>query len=159
MKKKASEFVENEAELSESEWGSADEDEKDEMNQYEVELGDLEKFDKNQLRDELERIRLREQIDDDARAIRVLTERFIEEEDNGMERERKFRWKHLNNGENDDQVQNIDQDSTADQHNSDDENEAEWRKIRYEREQLMKQKVKENEAVYIQRISNTIKYS
>lgn len=54
---KASEYVDKEAELSESEWGSDDEDEK-EMNRYEAELGDLDNFDKNKLRDELERIRL-----------------------------------------------------------------------------------------------------
>lgn len=58
MKRKVSDFVENEAELSGSdEWGSADEDEKD-INRYEAELGDADKFDKNKLRDELERIRL-----------------------------------------------------------------------------------------------------
>lgn len=57
IRKKASEFFENEAELSESEWGSADEDEKD-NDHYEAELGDLDKFDKNKLRGELERIRL-----------------------------------------------------------------------------------------------------
>lgn len=57
MKRKASDFVDSEAELSESEWGSADEDEKG-MNQYEAELGDADKFDKNKLRDELERMRL-----------------------------------------------------------------------------------------------------
>lgn len=147
MKKKASEYLENEAELSESEWGSGDEDEKDEMNHYEAELGDLEQFDKNKLRDELERIRLREQIDDDAKALRILKERFIEEEDNGMERERKFRWKHLNNGDTEDQVQNTDQDATGEQNNSDDENEAEWRRIRYEREQLLKQQTNDNNAV------------
>lgn len=117
------------------------------MNQYEAELGDLEQFDKNKLRDELERIRLREQIDDDAKALRILKERFIEEEDNGMERERKFRWKHLNNGDNEDQVQNADQDATGEQNNSDDENEAEWRRIRYEREQLLKQNINDNDAV------------
>lgn len=54
---KASEYFENEAELSESEWGSDDEDEKD-LNRYEVELGDKDKFDKDKLRGELERIRL-----------------------------------------------------------------------------------------------------
>lgn len=81
----------------------------------------------------------RQQIDEDAREIRILTERFIEEEDNGQERERKFRWKHLNNGDMlDDQPQNIDQESATLQ-NSDDENEAEWRRVRYEREQLLKQ--------------------
>lgn len=58
IRRKASDFVENEAELSgDSEWGSADEDEQD-MNRYEKELGDEDRFDKNQLRDELERIRL-----------------------------------------------------------------------------------------------------
>lgn len=59
VKKKASEYFENEAELSESEWGSEDEDENEtEMNRYESELGDADVFDKNKLRDELERIRL-----------------------------------------------------------------------------------------------------
>lgn len=38
----------------------------------------------------------------------------------------------------DDQPQNIDQE-TATLQNSDDENEAEWRRVRYEREQLLKQ--------------------
>lgn len=90
----------------------------------------------------------REQIDDDAREIRILTERFIEEEDNGQERERKFRWKHLNNGDmTDDGQQNTDQDAAAVLNNSDDENEAEWRRIRYEREQLLKQQIKDSEAV------------
>lgn len=59
LRKKASDFLENEAELSGSEIGSGDEDDKDEMNnEYEMELGDADKFDKNKLRDELERIRL-----------------------------------------------------------------------------------------------------
>lgn len=58
VRKKASEYFEQEAELSGDELGSADEDEKDEMNRYEAELGDADKFDKNKLRDELERIRL-----------------------------------------------------------------------------------------------------
>lgn len=138
------------------------------------------KFDKNKLRGELERIRLyviclkknllkllnsyqvdsqyhkmfaliycrREQIDEDAREIRVLTERFVEEEDSGQERERKFRWKHLNNGDMDDGPQNIDQDATGGVlNNSDDENEVEWRRIRYEREQLLKQQIKDNDSV------------
>lgn len=49
----------------------------------------------------------------------------------------------------DDGQQNADQDSAAVLNNSDDENEneAEWRRIRYEREQLLKQQIKDNEAV------------
>lgn len=57
VRKKASDFVENEAELSESEWGSDDEEEKG-LNRYEAELGDADKFDKEKLKGELERIRL-----------------------------------------------------------------------------------------------------
>lgn len=76
-----------------------------------------------------------------------MTERFVEEEDNGQERERKFRWKHLNNGD-DDQVQTTEQDPNAGElNNSDDENEAEWRRIRYEREQMLKQQINGNESV------------
>lgn len=57
VRKKASDFVENEAELSESEWGSDDEEEQG-LNRYEAELGDADKFDKEKLKGELERIRL-----------------------------------------------------------------------------------------------------
>lgn len=82
-----------------------------------------------------------------------MTERFIEEEDNGQERERKFRWKHLNNADQtDDAQQNTDQDAVAELNNSDDENEAEWRRIRYEREQLLKQQIKDSEAVRLESI-------
>lgn len=48
-------FIENEAELSESEWGSADEDEKD-LDKYEIELGDEDEFDSNKVQQELERM-------------------------------------------------------------------------------------------------------
>lgn len=74
-----------------------------------------------------------------------MTERFFEEEDNGQERERKFRWKHLNNGDID-QPQSIEQDEIV-MPNSDDENEAEWRRVRYEREQLLKQQTTEKDSV------------
>lgn len=54
---KVSDFVENEAELSESEWGSADEDEQD-LDKFEIELGDEEKFDENKVRNDLEKIHM-----------------------------------------------------------------------------------------------------
>lgn len=50
-----SEFFENEAELSESEWGSADEDEHN-LDKFDMELGDEDEFDQNQLVSELDRI-------------------------------------------------------------------------------------------------------
>lgn len=53
--KQAQNFVENEAELSESEWGSADEDEKN-LDTYDIELGDEDEFDKDKLQTELGKI-------------------------------------------------------------------------------------------------------
>lgn len=71
-----------------------------------------------------------------------MTERFIEEEDDGQQRERKFRWKHLNNMDlNDDQTGKVNQEDIGIDNNSDDENEANWRRMRYEREQLLKQQM------------------
>lgn len=59
MRKKASNYFENEAELSESEWGgSDDEDEQSIDDQYEKELGDSDVFDESKIHSELERIRL-----------------------------------------------------------------------------------------------------
>lgn len=55
QKKKISDFFEDEAELSESEWGSADEDERN-LDKFEIELGDEDQFDQNQLMSELDRI-------------------------------------------------------------------------------------------------------
>lgn len=53
--KQALKFVENEAELSESEWGSADEDENN-LDKYDIELGDEDEFDREKLRSELGQI-------------------------------------------------------------------------------------------------------
>lgn len=54
-KLRAANFVEKEAELSESEWGSADEDEKN-MDKYDIELGDEDEFDREKLQHELGQI-------------------------------------------------------------------------------------------------------
>jgi hypothetical protein len=52
---KPKQFFENEAELSESEWGSADEDEKG-LDVLEEELGDKEDFDENAVKEALGKI-------------------------------------------------------------------------------------------------------
>lgn len=57
VRKKASAYLENEAELSESDWDSADEDERN-LDVFEHELGDEDEFDKAKLQSELERIRM-----------------------------------------------------------------------------------------------------
>lgn len=50
-------FLENEAELSESDWDSEDEDEKG-LDRMEKEEGDEEKFDEDELRTDLEKIHM-----------------------------------------------------------------------------------------------------
>lgn len=53
----AKEFLENEAELSESEWGSEDENEKD-LDVLEQEAGDAEDIDADKLKEELGKIHM-----------------------------------------------------------------------------------------------------
>lgn len=55
--KEANTFFDKEAELSESEWGSADEDERD-LDKFDVELGDEDEFDQGILQNQLERIHM-----------------------------------------------------------------------------------------------------
>lgn len=55
--KAATNYFENEAELSGSEYGSADEDEKD-LDRFDQELGDEDQFDQEQLQTELGKIHM-----------------------------------------------------------------------------------------------------
>jgi hypothetical protein len=92
--KAAGVYFENEAELSESEWGSADEDEK-QMDTYDVELGDEDQFNQNKLQEEVGRIHARKMLDDDIKQVKKIEELLFEDEENdGVGRERKFRWKN-----------------------------------------------------------------
>ncbi|XP_017071440.1 claspin [Drosophila eugracilis] len=134
---RAANFVDKEAELSESDWGSADEDEKN-MDNYDIELGDEDQFDRDKLRHELGQIHARKMLDQDIREVRKIKEMLFEEEEEGASRQRQFRWKNVENAfslddhrpENDD----------GNEGSGDEENEHLWRKIRYEREQLLLEK-------------------
>lgn len=135
--KNAETFFEREAELSESDWGSADEDEKN-LDQYEIELGDEDVFDKEEIRDELEKIHTRKMLDEDLRQIHKLQEILFEDEDEAAQRQRKFRWKNFDNSFNLDISQSNLTETKPEEDGSDDENEHLWRKIRFEREQAIK---------------------
>ncbi|TDG50339.1 hypothetical protein AWZ03_003244 [Drosophila navojoa] len=139
-KLRASNFVENEAELSESEWGSADEDEKN-MDCYDIELGDEDQFDREKLRNELGQIHARKMLDQDIREVRKIKEMLFEDEE-GAVRQRQFRWKNADNGLGFslDDPRNQNGDAEANEGSGDEENEHLWRKIRYEREQLLLEK-------------------
>uniref|UniRef100_A0A0K8US47 Claspin n=2 Tax=Bactrocera latifrons TaxID=174628 RepID=A0A0K8US47_BACLA len=135
--KKAETFFEREAELSESDWGSADEDEKN-LDQYENEVGDEDVFDKEEIRDELGKIHARKMLDEDLRQVHKLQEILFEDEDEAAQRQRKFRWKNLDNSFNLEINENNATETKPEEEGSDDENEHLWRKIRFEREQAIK---------------------
>ncbi|XP_037932271.1 claspin [Teleopsis dalmanni] len=137
--KQTEKFFENEAELSESDWGSADEDETN-MNKYDIELGDEDDFDGEKLQTELGQIHARKMLDDDIKEVRKIQDMLFEdEEDSGVGRQRQFRWKNAERGFG---LEDANQNQTsADRNISDDDENDEhaWRKIRFEREQVLKQ--------------------
>lgn len=133
--KAAGAYFEKEAELSESEWGSADEDEK-EMDKFDIELGDEEQFDQNQLREEVGRIHARKVLDDDIKKVKKIQELLFEDEENdGIGRDRKFRWKNQTEGFalEDENAR----DGDVLEAEAEDESEISWRKMRHERETML----------------------
>uniref|UniRef100_A0A182T882 Claspin n=1 Tax=Anopheles maculatus TaxID=74869 RepID=A0A182T882_9DIPT len=134
-------FVENEAELSESEWGSADEDERD-LDQYDLELADEEQYDQRKLQRELEKIHNRQMLDQDDRELEHLKEVFLEDEEkDGVGRERQFRWKNVEKTFSLDYDKTTEEGGEAEANGSDDdETELNWRKMRHERNLLLKEK-------------------
>uniref|UniRef100_A0A1B0B5F4 Claspin n=1 Tax=Glossina palpalis gambiensis TaxID=67801 RepID=A0A1B0B5F4_9MUSC len=137
----AEQFFENEAELSESDWGSADEDEENDLDKYDIELGDEDEFDKDKLREELGKIHARKMLDEDIKKVRKFQEMFLEDEENdGVGRQRQFKWRNAENGFTLEELQRAEIKPDDNEDNCDDPNEHEWRKIRYEREQFLKDK-------------------
>ncbi|KAG4079112.1 hypothetical protein HA402_001083 [Bradysia odoriphaga] len=147
QKKKISDFFENEAELSESEWGSADEDERN-LDKFEIELGDEDEFDQNQLMSELDRIHRRRMLDQDAREVKIIKDtHFEDEEESGLGRQRQYRWKHMENSLNlDENQKNGDMDGNENA-KSDDETEETWRRMRYERNNILQETKAQNETI------------
>ncbi|XP_049785254.1 claspin isoform X2 [Schistocerca cancellata] len=140
----AKEFFENEAELSESEWDSEDEDERD-LDNLEWEEGDDENVDQKKLKEQLGKIHMRQVLDDDQRNVRLLQELLLEDGELHSEggRERKFRWKNMNVADENEQSKKDSDAEDAVEFEGNEEDEAEWRKERFERETfLMEQKEK-----------------
>ncbi len=90
--------MENEAELSGSEPESGDEDEHG-LDRLELEEGDLDDLDDEEVRDEVGRIHHRRQLDQDKRDVRLFQEAFLEDGELHSEqgRSRRFRWKGIGN--------------------------------------------------------------
>nr|XP_023017060.1 claspin-like isoform X2 [Leptinotarsa decemlineata] len=136
-KGKLADFFDKEAELSESEWGSADEDEKD-LDTMEFEQGDIEKFDEKKIRSDLEKIHMRRMLDDDTREVKLLQELLLEDgELHGTGRERQFRWKNIDSVDDTEGGNKEDNDVC---YLDEEESEEQWRKKRHEIEMFLKEK-------------------
>lgn len=135
--KAAGAYLEKEAELSESEWGSADENE-DNLDKFEGELGDEDEFDQDKLQEEVGRIHARKVLDDDIRNVKKIEELLFEDEENdGVGRERKFRWKNQKEGFAPADENAMDGDMLDENDDAEFESEIAWRKMRHERETLL----------------------
>ncbi|CAG9860448.1 unnamed protein product [Phyllotreta striolata] len=135
---KAKDFFEDEAELSESEWGSDDEDEKD-LDVLEFEQGDKDQFDNKKLRMDLEKIHMRRILDDDTRELLL-----DDGELHGSGRERQFRWKNVDsNFPAEDETRNSDDEAPVEE----DDSEEQWRRRRHEREMFLKEKKSQQEDI------------
>ncbi|XP_075983117.1 uncharacterized protein LOC142981239 [Anticarsia gemmatalis] len=141
-KRKATDFFEQEAELtSEDEWvGSGDEDERD-LDRMEREEGDDEVFHQGKLRKELGQIHMRDVLDQDKREVRLLQELLFEDGDlGGGHRQRKFRWRNAG-----DEESGTVPDNFTDTQEEEFESEEQWRKQRHEREVFLRQMQKQDE--------------
>lgn len=82
----------------------------------------------------------RKMLDKDIREVRQIQEMLFEDEE-GAVRQRQFRWKNAESaGFSLDDTRNENADADANEGSGDEENEHLWRKIRYEREQLLLEK-------------------
>jgi len=135
--------LEEEAELSESNWDSADEDEKD-LDKLEFEEADDEDIDEHEVKSQLEKIHMKQILVEDKKEVRLLKELLFEDGDlhtDGMGRERKFKWKNIDKLGN-----NIEMPQISDKNDGwvdvqEDEEEAKWSKLRHERDKFMEERM------------------
>ncbi|XP_043257996.1 claspin-like [Colletes gigas] len=142
IKQYAANFLEKEAELSESDCDvSADEDEED-LDKLELEEVDDEDIDETEVKRQLGKFHMRQVLDEDQKEVNMLKELLFEDGDlfSESKRERKLRWKNIDKQfGNDTFGPSEDKDGWVDF--SDEEDEAKWRKLRHEREKFLAEKM------------------
>ncbi|XP_073977530.1 uncharacterized protein isoform X2 [Rhodnius prolixus] len=139
-RKISKEFLDGEAELSGSDWESADEDERY-LDELEDEVGDEDKISQRKLQRELGKIHFKEIMAEDNREVRLLQELLLEDGElhsDGPKRQRIFRWYNDDN-ENRDPDKYTDGDD-CDNNLIGDEDDETWRKTRLEREKFLREK-------------------
>ncbi|XP_055878358.1 claspin-like isoform X2 [Biomphalaria glabrata] len=135
------EFVEDEAELSGSEFESDEDLDLPEAEDIlEEEEGDKEMagVSEEQLREEVGRVHMKRLQDDDDKEMMYLKERYLQDGDlysDGAGRMRNFRWKNSETDSQQDMFLNL----SDDEHVDEDNDEQQWRKDRYEREKFLEE--------------------